>query len=60
MEEQILSILSLCKGALEAASRAHPEARALLVTLDSTPPSRPLPAPLVWRPAAAWLLEEDG
>ncbi len=43
--------------ALEAASRMHPEGRALLVTLDSAPPLRPLPEPLEWRPAAAWFLE---
>lgn len=43
--------------ALVDASRAYPEARALLITLDSTPPGRNLPAPLEWRAAARWLLE---
>jgi uncharacterized protein len=42
--------------ALEAAAREHPDAEALLVTQDPTPPLRPLPAPLQWRPATQWLL----
>jgi uncharacterized protein len=46
--------------ALEAASRAFPGARALLVTLDSTPPARELPTGLEWLAAAAWFLEKDG
>lgn len=45
--------------ALVDASAAHPDARALLVTLDSTPPARALPAPLEWIAASHWLLERD-
>lgn len=44
--------------ALEAGARAHPEARPFLLTLDATPPARPLPSGLAWAPAARWLLEE--
>jgi predicted AAA+ superfamily ATPase len=44
--------------ALEAASEEHPEARPLLITLDPTPPSRPLPHRLEWYSASQWLLEE--
>jgi hypothetical protein len=29
-----------------------------LVTMDATPPSRPLPDGITWAPAARWLLEE--
>jgi hypothetical protein len=43
--------------ALEAASRELPDAKPLLLTLDSTPPQPPLSAPLEWKPAAAWLLD---
>lgn len=43
--------------ALEAASKKLPDAKPLLLTLDSTPPQQPLPTPLEWRPAAAWLLD---
>jgi predicted AAA+ superfamily ATPase len=43
--------------ALEAAAAEFAAARPLLLTLDSMPPRPPLPAPLRWRPAAAWLLE---
>lgn len=42
---------------LEAAARVHPEARALLITLDPSPPLRELPAPAEWVPAARWLLD---
>lgn len=42
----------------EAATRAHPEARPFLVTLDAGPPTRSLPADMTWAPAARWLLEE--
>lgn len=43
--------------ALSEAAAAHPGARALLVTLDDSPPHRPLPSPLEWYPASRWLLE---
>ncbi len=43
--------------ALMSASAANPEAEALLVTLDPTPPARELPGRLQWMPAARWLLE---
>jgi uncharacterized protein len=41
---------------LEAAAEAYPDARPLLITLDPTPPGRPLPKPLEWRSATQWLL----
>lgn len=44
--------------ALASAAKTYPEASAMLVTADAHPPSEPLPAPLVWQPAAAWLLGE--
>jgi len=28
-------------------------------TLDAVPPQNPLPAPLYWQSAAAWLLENE-
>jgi uncharacterized protein len=42
--------------ALDAASREYPDAEALLVTQDPTPPRRPLPPPLKWKAATDWLL----
>jgi len=42
--------------ALEAASREFPNAKPLLITLDSTPPAPSLPKPIKWMSAAAWLL----
>jgi uncharacterized protein len=42
--------------ALEAAAAEYPQARPLLVTLDGTPPSRPLPGGLEWMSASEWLL----
>jgi uncharacterized protein len=42
--------------ALDAASREYPDAEALLVTQDPTPPRRPLPSPLKWKAATEWLL----
>jgi predicted AAA+ superfamily ATPase len=42
---------------LRAAAAAHPDARALLVTLDAQPPTRPLPRRITWMSAASWLLE---
>lgn len=46
--------------ALEAAARIHPDAMPLLITLDFTPPARPLPAHLRWQSATEWLLETPG
>jgi uncharacterized protein len=43
---------------LVAAAREYPDAHPLLVTLDPTPPARPLPKPLAWRSASQWLLEQ--
>lgn len=43
--------------ALAAAAAEIPNSSALLLTLDSTPPKPPLPAPLRWHPAASWLLD---
>ena len=43
--------------ALGSAGGAYGDARLLLVTLDATPPQRPLPDRIVWAPAARWLLE---
>ena len=42
--------------ALESAAAMHPDADAVLVTLDPSPP-RALPGRLQWQPAAQWLLE---
>jgi uncharacterized protein len=42
--------------ALEEAAQDHPEAEALLITLDPSPPARPLPGRLRWHPASGWLL----
>lgn len=44
--------------ALEAGAEEYPGARPLLITLDPTPPSRPLPGRLEWHAASQWLLEE--
>lgn len=43
---------------LASAAAAYPEARPFLITLDATPPRRPLPEGLTWAAAAHWLLEE--
>ena len=43
--------------ALRSAGRAYRDARLFLVTLDASPPPRPLPDRIVWAPAARWLLE---
>ena len=45
--------------ALRSAGQAYPDAALLLVTLDSSPPRRPLPERIAWAPAARWLLEPD-
>ena len=44
--------------ALAAASQENRKARALLLTLESTPPRPSLPSPLEWRWAGEWLLRE--
>ena len=44
--------------ALGSAGRAYDDARLLLVTLDASPPPRPLPDRIAWTPAARWLLED--
>jgi uncharacterized protein len=44
--------------ALETGVARYPDARAWLVTLDATPPTRPRPDAIIWAPAARWLLEE--
>lgn len=44
--------------ALTTATKGIAEARPFLVTLDATPPTRPLPGGITWAPAARWLLEE--
>ncbi|HVR30266.1 MAG TPA: ATP-binding protein [Thermoanaerobaculia bacterium] len=44
--------------ALQAAVAVHRDATAWLVTLDATPPTRPLPEGITWAPAARWLLEQ--
>ncbi len=43
--------------ALESAARSFPHATPLLITLDSSPPSRRLPRGLRWKSVAEWLLE---
>jgi hypothetical protein len=42
--------------AIAAAADEHRSARALLVTLESTPPAPGLPPPLEWRCAGDWQL----
>jgi predicted AAA+ superfamily ATPase len=42
--------------ALAAAAVRFPEAKPILITANSTPPRRALPAPLRWQSAPAWLL----
>ena len=46
--------------ALRAAGRKYGDARLVLVTLDASPPRRPLPDRVVWTPAARWLLDDTG
>ena len=43
---------------LQAAAEEYPKARPLLITLDPTPPSHPLPHRLEWYSASQWLLEK--
>jgi hypothetical protein len=42
--------------ALVSAARLYPGATPVLLTADAQPPAEALPGPLVWQPAAAWLL----
>ncbi|NLF19438.1 MAG: ATP-binding protein [Lentisphaerae bacterium] len=42
--------------ALVSAARQYPGSTPVLLTADAQPPAEALPAPLVWQPAAAWLL----
>ena len=44
--------------ALESASALHPDAEALLITQDQSPPTRNLPGSLQWYSATQWLLDE--
>lgn len=44
-------------GSLAAAALEYPAARPLLLTLDPTPSSRPLPPGVQWLSASQWLLE---
>lgn len=44
--------------ALQGALAVHADARAFLVTLDATVPTRPMPRGLTWAPVARWLLGE--
>ena len=45
--------------ALTAAAAEYPGAVPLLLTFDTLPPRPPLPAPLRWQPAIAWLLGDE-
>ena len=42
--------------ALQSAGETYGDARLFLVTLDASPPRRPLPERVTWAPAARWLL----
>jgi predicted AAA+ superfamily ATPase len=65
------SLIQVCAGvtdpdtynrevrALVAAAAEHPGAVPLLLTFDTLPPRPPLPAPLRWQPAIAWLLGDE-
>jgi hypothetical protein len=45
--------------ALTAAAMEYPGAVPLLLTFDTLPPRTPLPPPLRWQPAIAWLLGDE-
>ena len=45
---------------IEVAALEYKEARPILITLDPTPPSRPLPGRVEWVSASQWLLEGEG
>lgn len=65
------SLIQVCTGvsdtetharevrALAAAAAQYPAATPLLLTFDLLPPRLPLPAPLRWQPAIAWLLGNE-
>ncbi len=44
--------------ALLTAAAEYPEALPILLTFDALPPREPLPSPIRWLPASAWLLGE--
>jgi hypothetical protein len=46
--------------ALEVAAQEYEDANPILITLDPTPPSRPLPDGLEWVSASQWLLQIEG
>ena len=43
---------------LQSALEHYGDSRAILLTLDPSPPTRPLPAGIEWRSAADWLLTD--
>jgi hypothetical protein len=45
--------------ALLSAAAEYPEAVPILLTFDALPPREPLPPPIRWLPASAWLLGEE-
>lgn len=45
--------------ALELAAGKHPDAVAILITADQTPPLRSLPGRMRWYSATEWLLSPD-
>lgn len=45
--------------ALLSAAEDYPAATPLLLTYDSLPPREPVPRPIHWQPASAWLLGEN-
>lgn len=45
--------------ALSAAAAEYPKALPLLLAFDTLPPRPPLPTPLRWQPAIAWLLGDE-
>jgi uncharacterized protein len=45
--------------ALATAAVEYPGALPLLLTFDTLPPNTPLPKPLRWQPAIAWLLGDE-
>ena len=45
--------------ALVSAASSYPDTVPLLLTYDAVPPREPLPPPVRWLPASAWLLGEE-